>query len=580
MAAQVPRAEDNFTIHRSWPADFMIVCSSRRVRDDIVAAGVVDGWDFSLCFSPWNRQLQAVRRSLRYHAHIELTGILAHAWNRATVGVLLGSVAWVERLGAATASREDLGCFQVVAWIDSINQLPPEKALLIEEPNDLMEEDDGLVLLGDALIPLEKMMLRYIVKIRLVRAEDMTVPDPPPGDEDDGGDGGDGGRDRGGGEGSVRGDGLSKRSGARPDSRMAPPGPRDGRGRSSQGWQHRSGGWGGSRRITIRAPLEVVPWPAVEVEDQEEDDVGDTGVEAHLQNLSGKSSQSHVSASFDQEKGEVVASPRGEDLADASFLANGQFDRGPAGSLLTPPARQPFPGRDSVDIFQTVGRRVVGSHVEDVQVVGATPEAPPDPEGEKMPGPSLEDCQLSSPGLLPSPEDEPDGTYLSKGSDQLGSPRSVLNAFDTFPVCLSSVDAETEQQYGPEAVDFEAARGQARSPAAFPDACKRPINSVLSRPVAKRGQCKKRYSGPVRRSGRIRGRFDPAIPIRQHQLTLITRLEIAREGELIGDEVLNAYLDLFARPLRQLHIDVVLRLFGWMPDALPLCNDAPVECLV
>lgn len=55
VAAQIPRAEDNFTIHRSWPDDYLLVCSSRRVRDDVMAAGVVDGQGFSLRFSPWNR---------------------------------------------------------------------------------------------------------------------------------------------------------------------------------------------------------------------------------------------------------------------------------------------------------------------------------------------------------------------------------------------------------------------------------------------------------------------------------------------------------------------------------------------
>jgi hypothetical protein len=84
----------------------------------------------------------------------------------------------------------------------------------------------------------------------------------------------------------------------------------------------------------------------------------------------------------------------------------------------------------------------------------------------------------------------------------------------------------------------------------------------------------------VRRSGRIRGRFAAGTPIRQQQRTLITRLGIAREGEVIGDEALDAYLDLFARPLRQQHIDVVLRLFGWQPDALPMSDDAIVECMV
>uniref|UniRef100_A0ACD5XL44 Uncharacterized protein n=1 Tax=Avena sativa TaxID=4498 RepID=A0ACD5XL44_AVESA len=408
VMAQVPRAEDNLTVHRSWPADFLLVCSSRRVRDDIMAAGVIDGRGFSLRFSPWNRQLQAVRRSLRYRAHLELTGIPAHAWNRTTAVALLGSAVWIERLGAATASREDLGHFQVVAWIDSSSHLLPEKALLIEELDDLMEEDDGLVLPGDALIPLEKLMLRYVVKIRLVRAEDMATAglDPPPGDGGDSDEEDTGRRDRGGGRdgGDVHG-GLDRGAAARP-------GPHGDR---------RGDGPGDAARLRRSSD---VGWVATDV------------------------------------------------------------------SPLLPPWR-----------FR-------------------------------------------------------------------------------HGLSLSPVDVDSDQRAGPEITVASATTVVTRSPAAFREACKQPINTVLSRPVAKRCRNKRKYSGPVRRSGRIHGRFAPGTPIRQQQRTLITRLGIAREGEVIGDEALDAYLDLFARPLRQQHIDVVLRLFGWMPEALPMFDDAPVECLV
>lgn len=292
VAAQEPRAEDNFTLHKFWPADFLLVCGSRRVRDDVVAAGVVDGRGFLLRFSPWNRQLQAVRQSLRFRAHIELTGIPAHAWNRSTVTVLLGSAAWIERLGASTANREDLGSFQVVAWLDSVDRLAREKALLIEEPNDLMEEDEGLVLPGDALIPLEKLMLRYVIRIRLMRAEDMTVDGYLPrhgddrggdgfGDSSDDGDGHGGRPDRG--DGGHSGDdgrsgGLGRPSGERTDSRGAWHRPHASRTEEGQHRRPSAGDWGGCHRIAIDSPLEVTPWPEVAGEDdEEEDDVKEGG---------------------------------------------------------------------------------------------------------------------------------------------------------------------------------------------------------------------------------------------------------------------------------------------------------------
>jgi hypothetical protein len=66
--------------------------------------------------------------------------------------------------------------------------------LLIEEPDDLLEDDEGLVLPGDALILLEKNMLRYRVSVRLVRSED-----PPGGRQPPDSGGGGTGRDRDGG---------------------------------------------------------------------------------------------------------------------------------------------------------------------------------------------------------------------------------------------------------------------------------------------------------------------------------------------------------------------------------------------
>jgi hypothetical protein len=150
---------------------------------------------------------------------------------------------------------------------------------------------------------------------------------------------------------------------------------------------------------------------------------------------------------------------------------------------------------------------------------------------------------------------------------------------DVFAVSLSPVS----KMGSLEAFDCQQLLGgqlPSRDFASFRDSCRRPISPVLPRPSARRCRPRKTYTGPVRRSRRIGGCFAAGTPIRQQQRTLITRLGLAREGETIGDEALDAYLDLFARPLRQQHIDVVLRLFGWQPDALPLSDEGLEECMV
>ena len=163
------------------------------------------------------------------------------------VSAVLGSDMWVERLGTTSASREDMGVLEVVAWSESIKLIPLAKALLIEEPDDRMEEDDGLVLLMDALIPLEKHMLAYRVTVTLVRSEDTAESTDRSSDDDDGGstDGGRRDRDPGAGrDGRVpRRRSLRKRTLAAPGRHAS-----DGRG-------PRTSGGGGSRYQRNRAVL-------------------------------------------------------------------------------------------------------------------------------------------------------------------------------------------------------------------------------------------------------------------------------------------------------------------------------------
>lgn len=449
------------------------------------------------------------------------------------VTALLGSAAWVERLGTATANREDLGRFQVVAWTDSINQLPPEKALLIEELDDRMEEDDGLVLPGDALIPLEKLMLRYVVKIRLVRVEDMAAPDPAPGNggDDDGGGLGSGDRGRFGRSGRP-----SQGPEARQDARGPCLGLHDEHGDEARRRRNSGASWGGCRRVAINAPLEVEPWPAVEEENPEEEDGRGVGVVARLDRSSSESetlrSSTPVSASsFDQEMDlvvdQAVDQPRGVPIVveEAPLTSLNEREETAPSPLLSAAAREVSTA------FQTRDEGAGESIGSEARDDADARDASVGPVFVEVPVFTPANCQLASPGLLPSPGGGFISGCWSPELDKGGSPRSVLDRFDAFSVYLSLVDVGSKQQRGPEAVVPAATPVVACSPASFHDSCKKLINSVLSRPVAKRCRNKRKYTGPVRRSGLIRC-FATGTPIRQQQqLTLITRLGITREGE-------------------------------------------------
>jgi hypothetical protein len=78
----------------------------------------------------------------------------------------------------------------------------------------------------------------------------------------------------------------------------------------------------------------------------------------------------------------------------------------------------------------------------------------------------------------------------------------------------------------------------------------------------------------VRRSARVAGRFASGGSIKMQQRTLIHQLGIAREGEVISDDALQAYLRFFnEKPLTADHLAAYLVLFGWLPEALPVAED-------
>lgn len=51
---------------------------------------------------------------------------------------------------------------------------------------------------------------------------------------------------------------------------------------------------------------------------------------------------------------------------------------------------------------------------------------------------------------------------------------------------------------------------------------------------------------------------------------------LAHEGEVISDEALQAYVDLFSLPLTDAHIVAIVALFSWEPSILPMTDEKVV----
>ncbi|KAM0907028.1 hypothetical protein ACQ4PT_016369 [Festuca glaucescens] len=172
---EFPALEGHFSVHRFWPAEFLLVFDSRANRDTLLAANPLDARDFLLRFGQWNRQRQASRRVFRYRVHLEVVGVPPVAWSVATAKSILGSSAWVERLGTATASRADMGSFRVTAWTDNPPSIPLSKEIWLAEPLLFDDDDDDLLLPLDALIPDEVALLDYEATVHIMRVEDLVA---------------------------------------------------------------------------------------------------------------------------------------------------------------------------------------------------------------------------------------------------------------------------------------------------------------------------------------------------------------------------------------------------------------------
>jgi hypothetical protein len=97
------------------------------------------------------------------------------SWSLDTAKTVLGTSAWVERLGMETVNRSDLGSFRVTAWTDNLALIPLSKQLWLAEPLEFGNGDDDLLVPVEALIPEEVALLEFNFVVHLVRIEDTIA---------------------------------------------------------------------------------------------------------------------------------------------------------------------------------------------------------------------------------------------------------------------------------------------------------------------------------------------------------------------------------------------------------------------
>jgi hypothetical protein len=152
-----------FIVRPFGPASFLVI-----LHDEAAATRVFDGGrpiianSHCLHVRRWSRFISATAASLPVAVDVELRGIPAHAWGRATAEALLNDFCCIGDLHQVTADRRDV--FRLAGWCSSLEFAPPVIDLeIIEAP-----------VAGNGDIPAKRSLV-YPVEVSLVR-HDLPVP--------------------------------------------------------------------------------------------------------------------------------------------------------------------------------------------------------------------------------------------------------------------------------------------------------------------------------------------------------------------------------------------------------------------
>ncbi|KAG2557094.1 hypothetical protein PVAP13_8NG182104 [Panicum virgatum] len=163
----------DFTLHRYYPEDFLVVFRNASDLRRVLEAPPLPRADMILRFHCWNRLSTADAEVMRYRVLLEIRGFPAHAWSAASAQALLGDACAVPELTPTTAARADLRRFQTVIWCSDPDLIPNAPVIRIPEKVDDFWPNNLFLWLEEIKYH-ELRFLRYNVEIEILEIHDWN----------------------------------------------------------------------------------------------------------------------------------------------------------------------------------------------------------------------------------------------------------------------------------------------------------------------------------------------------------------------------------------------------------------------
>jgi hypothetical protein len=123
-----------FSIRAYEPEDFLLLCASFDVMDQLVVSARLVSPQFTLRFSQWSRLAHAQLGEVPERVNLELRGIPSHAWEQRTADMLIEGCGIHGSVDAATANWDDMSCFRLSMWTHNVECIPTARWLAVPEP--------------------------------------------------------------------------------------------------------------------------------------------------------------------------------------------------------------------------------------------------------------------------------------------------------------------------------------------------------------------------------------------------------------------------------------------------------------